>query len=68
MSFSFVDVETIPPTWETFRFVRHALGAIAVGFAQIDFPPAKVGAEHDERESGQEEVYFYPWDPPAAAR
>jgi quercetin dioxygenase-like cupin family protein len=57
VSYSFVDAEDVPLTWGTFRFVRHALGATAFGFSQVDFPPDKVGAEHDERESGQEEVY-----------
>ncbi len=58
MSHSYVDVEEIPYTWGTFRFVRHRLGATAFGFTQIDFPPDKVGSEHDESESGQEEVYL----------
>jgi quercetin dioxygenase-like cupin family protein len=58
VSYSFVDAEDVPLTWGTFRFVRHALGATAFGFSQVDFPPDKVGAEHDERESGQEEVYL----------
>ena len=58
MSHAVVDVEEIPYTWGTFKFVRHHLGATAFGFSQIDFPPGKVGAEHDERESGQEEVYL----------
>ena len=37
--------------------VRHALGATAFGINQIDFGPDHVGAEHDEVESGQEEIY-----------
>lgn len=58
MPHAVVDVEEIPYTWGTFEFVRHHLGATAFGFAQIDFPPANVGSEHDESESGQEEVYL----------
>lgn len=58
MAHSVVDVEDVPYTWGTFRFVRHHLGATAFGFAQIDFPPDKVGSEHDETESEQEEVYL----------
>ena len=58
MTHSVVDVADVPYTWGTFRFVRHHLGATAFGFAQIDFPPDKVGSEHDETESGQEEVYL----------
>jgi quercetin dioxygenase-like cupin family protein len=58
MGSAVVDVEEIPYTWGTFKFVRHHLGARAFGFAQIDFPPDKVGSEHDETETGQEEVYL----------
>ncbi len=58
MGYSVVDVEDVPYTWGTFKFVRHHIGATAFGFAQIDFPPDKVGSEHDETESGQEEVYL----------
>ena len=32
--------------------VRPELGATAFGLNQIDFPPDKVGSEHDEAESG----------------
>ena len=38
MGYSVVDVEDVPYTWGTFRFVRHHIGATAFGFAQIDFP------------------------------
>ena len=48
MGYSVVDVADIPYVWGTFKFVRHHLGATAFGFAQIDFPPDKVGSEHDE--------------------
>lgn len=58
MPHAIVDVDEIPYTWGTFKFVRHHLGATAFGFSQIDFPPEKVGSEHDEAESGQEEVYL----------
>ena len=58
MSYTFVDVDEIPYTWGTFRFVRHRLGATAFGITQIDFPPGKIGSEHDETESGQEEIYL----------
>ena len=58
MGYSVVDVADIPYVWGTFKFVRHHLGASAFGFAQIDFPPHKVGSEHDESRSGQEEVYL----------
>jgi quercetin dioxygenase-like cupin family protein len=55
--YDWVDVEEVPLTWGTFRFVRHALGATALGFSQVDFPPGKVGSEHDEAATGQEEAY-----------
>ena len=58
MGYSIVDVADIPYVWGTFKFVRHHLGATAFGFAQIDFPPDKVGSEHDETQTGQEEVYL----------
>jgi quercetin dioxygenase-like cupin family protein len=58
MGYSVVDVADIPYVWGTFKFVRHHLGATAFGFAQIDFPPDKVGSEHDETQTGQEEVYL----------
>jgi quercetin dioxygenase-like cupin family protein len=58
MAYSMVDVDDLPTVWGTFKFVRHALGARAFGLSQIDFPPDKVGSEHDELESGQEEVYL----------
>lgn len=58
MGYSVVDVADVPYRWGTFKFVRHQLGATAFGFAQVDFPPDKVGSEHDESESKQEEVYL----------
>ena len=57
MGYTVADVADVPTVWGTFKFVRHALGARAFGLSQIDFPPDKVGSEHDERESRQEEVY-----------
>jgi quercetin dioxygenase-like cupin family protein len=58
MAYAMVDVADIPTIWGTFKPVRHALGVTAFGFMQIDFPPDKVGSEHDEASSGQEEVYL----------
>ena len=57
MPFTALDAEDIEPTWGTFRMVRHALGGTAFGLNQIDFPPGKGRPEHDELESGQEEIY-----------
>jgi mannose-6-phosphate isomerase-like protein (cupin superfamily) len=39
-----------------FRFVRRELGVRAFGINWIELPPDAVGREHDERDSGQEEV------------
>jgi quercetin dioxygenase-like cupin family protein len=38
--------------------VARGLGARAVKLNQFDSQPGQEGSEHDERESGQEEVYF----------
>jgi len=38
------------------RFVRRHLGVQAFGINWFDLPPGAPGREHDERESGQEEV------------
>ena len=48
MGYTVVDVDDIPYLWGTFKPVRHHLGVTAFGFTQIDFPPDKVGSEHDE--------------------
>jgi hypothetical protein len=53
MGYALVDVEDVPYRWGTFKFVRQHLGATAFGFTQIDFPPDKVGAEHDETARGR---------------
>ncbi len=58
MAYSVVDVADVPVLWGGFKVVRHHLGATAFGFTQIDFPPDKIGSEHDETESGEEEVYL----------
>ena len=58
MAYTYVDAVDVKPTWGTFRMIRHELGGTAFGLNQIDFPPGKVGSEHDEAESGQEEIYY----------
>jgi quercetin dioxygenase-like cupin family protein len=58
MAYKALDAADIAPTWGTFRMVRHELGATAFGLNQIDFPPGKAGPEHDEAQSGQEEIYY----------
>jgi quercetin dioxygenase-like cupin family protein len=39
-----------------FRFVRRELGVEAFGINWIELPPEAEGKEHDEADSGQEEV------------
>jgi len=58
VAYSYVDAADVKPTWGTFRMIRHELGGSAFGLNQIDFPPGKAGPEHDEAESGQEEIYY----------
>ena len=48
MAYKALDADEIKLTWGTFRMVRHELGGTAFGLNQIDFPPGKVGPEHDE--------------------
>ena len=59
MAFKALDADEIKLTWGTFRMVRHALGATAFGPEPDRLPASgKVGPEHDELQSGQEEVYY----------
>jgi quercetin dioxygenase-like cupin family protein len=57
MAYRYVDAADVKPTWGTFRMIRHELGGTGFGLNQIDLPPDKVGGEHDESQSGQEEIY-----------
>jgi quercetin dioxygenase-like cupin family protein len=38
--------------------VAHEVGARAIRLNQFDSAPGQAGFEHDERESGQEEIYI----------
>ena len=60
MPYDAVDVSEIEPRGPggVVRMVRKALGARAFGFNYFDFPPHHVGVEHDERDTGHEEVFF----------
>ena len=40
------------------KLVARELGARAIRLNQFDSEPNQAGFEHDERESGQEEIYF----------
>lgn len=58
MGYSIVNVEEIEGSGPggAFHFVRRELGVEAFGINWIELPPDAVGHEHDESESGQEEV------------
>src|SRR5579884_2809240 len=58
MGYSVVRVDDIEPSGPGggVRFVRRELGVEAFGINWFELPPNAAGREHDERESGQEEV------------
>jgi len=58
MSYSLVHVDDIAPAGPhgAVRFVRRELGVEAFGVNWFTLPPNTEGREHDESESGQEEV------------
>jgi hypothetical protein len=58
VGYSVVNVDEIEPAGPggAVRFVRRQLGVGAFGINWFDFPPGAEGYEHDESESGQEEV------------
>lgn len=46
-------------TWHgVFAKVRRALGVTAFGINEVRMPPGFAGVEHDESETGHEEVYL----------
>ncbi len=58
MGYSVVNIEEVEPGGPggAVRFVRRQLGAEAFGINWFEIPPGMAGREHDEGESGQEEV------------
>jgi len=58
MGYSKIDVADIEPAGPggAVRFVRRELGCEAFGVNWFELPPGVAGHEHDESESGQEEV------------
>jgi mannose-6-phosphate isomerase-like protein (cupin superfamily) len=58
VSYSVVHVDEIDPSGPggVVRFVRRVLGVEAFGINWFELPPATAGYEHDERDTGQEEV------------
>ena len=59
MAYDVVDVNELPAEGPggAVRFVRRRLNATAFGINWFDLGPGVVGREHDESETGQEEVY-----------
>jgi quercetin dioxygenase-like cupin family protein len=55
VTYSFIDVEDFV---ERRKPVARALGARAIRLNQFDNQPGQAGKEHDERDSGQEEIYI----------
>jgi hypothetical protein len=58
MGYSYVDLDSSEPAGPggVVRFVRRELSATAFGFNHFTLPPGAEGREHDEAETGQEEV------------
>jgi hypothetical protein len=58
MGYSVVNVSDIEPAGpgNAVRFVRRELGVQAFGVNWFELPPNTPGREHDEEQSGQEEV------------
>jgi quercetin dioxygenase-like cupin family protein len=58
VGFSIVHLDEVAPAGPggAVRFVRRELGVQAFGINWFELGPGQVGHEHDERESGQEEV------------
>jgi len=58
MGYSIVNVDELEGAGPTggVRFVRRELGCEAFGINWFELPPGTEGVEHDESESGQEEV------------
>ena len=58
MGYSHVHLDDIEPAGPggAVRFVRRELGATAFGINHFTLPAGATGREHDESESGQEEV------------
>jgi quercetin dioxygenase-like cupin family protein len=58
MSYSVVNIDEIEPAGPggAVRFVRRELGVLAFGVNWFELRPGAEGHEHDEVESGQEEI------------
>jgi quercetin dioxygenase-like cupin family protein len=58
LAYSTVTIDEIDPAGPggAVRFVRRQLGALAFGINWFELPPESRGVEHDESDTGQEEV------------
>ena len=58
MAYTVVNVEDVEPAGPNgmVRFVRRELGTLAFGINWFELPPGQEGLEHDEVDTGQEEV------------
>ena len=58
MAYSIVHVDDVEPAGPggAVRFMRRELGVEAFGVNWFELPPGVLGREHDETETGQEEV------------
>ncbi|MDX6511168.1 MAG: hypothetical protein QOE36_672 [Gaiellaceae bacterium] len=59
-AYDIADVDELPGEGPggNVKKLRRALSARAFGFNYFDLPPGAVGNEHDESDTGQEEVVF----------
>jgi len=59
MGYSMLNVNDLQPGGRTgmVKFIRRELGLQAFGLNSFELPPDTEGHEHDETDSGQEEVY-----------
>jgi uncharacterized cupin superfamily protein len=57
VSYTLIQAADVEPAFGVFRKMRIALGVGGFGINQVELPPGASGREHDEVESGQEEVY-----------
>ena len=57
MAYNHVDLQDVEPFRGVFYKMRRALGVEGFGINYIEVPPDAEGMEHDELQTGHEEVY-----------